>query len=64
MNVLDMNFDSQSFDVVIDKATIDSILCSEGSSENAMKCVKEINRVMKNKGVFFSISYGIPDNRS
>ena len=64
MNVLDMNFDSQIFDIVIDKGTIDSILCSEGSSQNALQCVKEINRVLKNNGLFFCVSYGIPDYRS
>ena len=36
MNVCDMNFDSGSFDLVIDKGTIDSVLCSEGSSYNAI----------------------------
>ena len=64
MDACDMNFDSGNFDVVIDKGTLDSILCSDESSHNANRCVAEVNRVLKQKGSFFCVSYGIPDYRS
>lgn len=63
MNVCSLDFPDESFDVVIDKGTMDSILCGEGSTANVAKMCGEVSRVLKPNGCFFIISYGVPDNR-
>lgn len=63
MNVCSLDFPDESFDVVVDKGTMDSILCGEGSTANVSKMAGEISRVLKPNGVFVIISYGVPDNR-
>ncbi|KAG9459913.1 hypothetical protein H6P81_004421 [Aristolochia fimbriata] len=43
MDVRDMNaFDSGSFDAVIDKGTLDSLMCGSNASQNANKMLEEI----------------------
>lgn len=37
-----LDFADGMFDVVIDKGTLDSILCGEGSSQNAQKMLSEV----------------------
>ena len=63
-------FENQTFDVVIDKGTIDSILvilqitqCGSYSKQNGRKTLKEISRVLKSKGYYICVSYGDPDIR-
>jgi len=63
MNVCALEFPDESFDVVLDKGTADSILCGEGSTANAAKMCQEVSRVLKPSGTFVVVSYGVPDNR-
>ncbi|EGR34600.1 protein kinase domain protein [Ichthyophthirius multifiliis] len=63
MDVKQMEFQQNSFDFVIDKGTLDCILCGESSTINSSKVLSEIYRVLNNKGVYFLISYGLPENR-
>lgn len=64
MDVLDMKeIPDATYDAVVDKATLDSILCGENSSANAAKMLTGISRVLKSVGVYFCVSYGQPDNR-
>lgn len=63
MDACDMTFENSSIDFIFDKACLDSIICSENASQKAMSYVKEINRVLKDKGRYFCVSYGIPDYR-
>lgn len=56
-------FEDNSFDVVIDKSTIDALLCGESSFIMTAKMMKEIQRIMKVGGVYIAISYGDPDSR-
>eukprot|EP00937_MAST-01D_sp_MAST-1D-sp2_P000458 g458.t1 len=63
MNVCALEFPDESFEVVLDKGTTDSILCGEGSTANAAKMCQEVSRVLKPTGTFMIISYGVPDNR-
>ena len=42
---------------------MDAILCGEGSTANVAKMCMEVSRVLKPSGVFFVVSYGVPDNR-
>jgi SAM-dependent methyltransferase len=63
MNVCALDFPDETFDTVLDKSTIDSILCGEGSTANAAKYCSEVSRCLKPGGVFFIVSYGTPENR-
>jgi EEF1A lysine methyltransferase 4 len=66
MDVCDMPEDlaDNQFDMVIDKSTIDAILCGEDSFLNVARMVKETQRVLKPGGFYFVISYGKPESRS
>lgn len=63
MNVCSLEFPDESFDAVIAKGVMDAILCGEGSTANVAKMCMEVSRVLKPSGVFFVVSYGVPDNR-
>lgn len=63
MNVCSLDFPDESFDAVIDKGTMDSILCGEGSTHNIGRMCEEVSRVLKPSGVFIIVSYGLPENR-
>lgn len=63
MDVRDLAFDSNSFDLAIDKSTIDALLCGDNSYMNVAKMTKEVQRVLKVGGCYMIISYGCPDNR-
>ncbi|XP_061368684.1 uncharacterized protein LOC133311623 [Gastrolobium bilobum] len=61
MDVRDMSaFESGSFGAVVDKGTLDSILCGSNSRENATKMLGEVWRVLKDKGVYILVTYGAP----
>ena len=59
MDVRAMDF-TETFDAVIDKGTLDCILCGEGSTTNANKMISEIYRVLSANGVYILISAGSP----
>ena len=64
MNVTDMGFKDETFDIAIDKSTIDALLWGDNAFLNVAKMTKEVQRVLKPKGVYFVISYGRPENRT
>lgn len=63
MDVRKLEFADATFDVVIDKGTMDSVLCGEGSTKNCNQMCKEMSRVLKPGGTYIVISYGQPDYR-
>ena len=63
MDCLKMDFIDGEFDAVIDKSTIDAILCGEYSFYNTAKMLNEVQRVLKHGGIYMSISYGKPETR-
>ncbi|CAI7896406.1 unnamed protein product [Closterium sp. NIES-53] len=63
MNVCSMGFDESAFDVVLDKGTLDAILCGNDSVENASAMLSEVCRVLKHGGKFLLITYGDPQVR-
>ena len=63
MDALKMEYSSGCFDVVIDKSTIDAILCGEFSFYNTAKMLNEVQRILKEEGVYFVVSYGKPNTR-
>ncbi|KAG7582299.1 S-adenosyl-L-methionine-dependent methyltransferase [Arabidopsis suecica] len=61
MDVRDMKaFEDASFDAVIDKGTLDSILCGSNSRQYSTQMLEEVWRVLKDKGVYILITYGAP----
>jgi len=52
MDVKTMDFQDSSFDLIVDKATFDSIICGESSTKNINKALSEIYRVLKENGVY------------
>jgi len=64
MNVLDMpEFGDKTFDVVFDKALLDTILCGENALIVVEKMMKEIYRVLKDDGNYIIISNSDEDRR-
>lgn len=63
MDVRQMELQDGTYNCVIDKGTLDSVLCGEASTLNVQKALSEIARVLDNKGVFICISHGQPSYR-
>jgi len=72
MDVRSLQFEAESFDVAIDKGTMDAMLAVKGSLwdppteavENCKKEVREAIRVLKNaSGVFLYLTFGQPHFR-
>lgn len=51
-------FKDGAFDVVIDKALLDAMVCTDGASANVNMMLSEINRVLTPEGVYVCISHG------
>lgn len=65
MDITDMSaFESNSFDIAIDKSTIDALLCGDDSFLMVAKMLRETQRVLKTDANYFAISYGKPESRS
>lgn len=56
-------FQIEEFGIIIDKGTLDSILCGENASPVADKMINEVYRILDANGVFICISYGNEDTR-
>jgi hypothetical protein len=63
MDIRDLQQDDETFDLVIDKSTMDALLCGDQSFLNVAIMTKEIQRVLKKNGIYLIISYGAPENR-
>ncbi|XP_078170715.1 uncharacterized protein LOC144564984 [Carex rostrata] len=64
MDVRDMSFFSdESFDCVIDKGTLDSLMCGPDAPLSAAQMIQEVNRLLKPGGIFILITYGDPSAR-
>mmetsp|Transcript_10806 Transcript_10806/g.14024 ORF Transcript_10806/g.14024 Transcript_10806/m.14024 type:complete len:265 (-) Transcript_10806:579-1373(-) len=63
MDSTKLRFDDHTFDVVIDKGCLDSVLCGDKGRFQAQKMLQEIDRVLKPDGAYILITYGTPDAR-
>ena len=64
LDVTDMSvFKTDTFDIVIDKSTIDSLFCTSDYTLQVALMLKEAQRVMKPGGNYISISHSKPKNR-
>ena len=65
MNILDMKFEEKTFDVIIDKATIDTLQAGVKDPWNVPPevkstvdtCLRECSRVLKPAGMFIMVSF-------
>lgn len=60
---MDLKYEKQSFDLVLDKSTIDALLCGDHAYINTAKMLKECQKVLKVGGIYMAVSYGEPPNR-
>ena len=63
MDVKQLSFADAAFDAVVDKGTLDSLLCGDNSTAHCARYFAEVSRVLKPGGVFVCVSYGVPENR-
>lgn len=63
MDVRKLDFHPGVFDVIVDKGTLDSLLCSDEADRNAALACAEYSRVLAPGGVCLILSYGVPENR-
>lgn len=63
MDCKNLSFGNETFDIVIDKSLLDTLLCGDSAYLNVALMTKEVQRVLKVGGIYLMISYGQPDNR-
>lgn len=64
MDVRDMSlFEDDSFDSVIDKGTLDSLMCGTDAPFSVSRMINEVNRLLKPGGIYMLITYGDPSVR-
>ena len=63
MDVLDMKFKNGEFDIVLDKGTLDSVLCGDNSAPNVDKMLNEVYRVLSPNGIYICVTYGVEEQR-
>lgn len=64
MDITDMKpIETDSYDLVIDKSTMDALCCADDSLLKIALMLKETIRVLKTDGHYFCISYGKPEAR-
>jgi SAM-dependent methyltransferase len=63
MDCRDLRYKDSEFDMIIDKGTLDAILCGNDSAKNSSDMLDQCSRVLKPGGVFFIFTYGQPQSR-
>jgi hypothetical protein len=61
--MLDTIYEDESIDCVVDKGLFDSLICNANGTVIIQQYIIEVERMLKEKGVFFLISYGNPEQR-
>ena len=65
LDITDMSvFETDTFDIVIDKSSIDCLFCTEDYILQVASMLKEVQRVIKPKGNYLAISHGQPKSRA
>lgn len=63
MDVTDMKFEDDSFDLIFDKGTIDALTCSDDVNSVIRKSSNELYRVLKPNGFLIMITFEKPFDR-
>ena len=57
MDARDLAYPDGMFDLVIDKGTVDAMMCSDFAEINVAVTLKECQRVLKDGGIYLVVSY-------
>ena len=63
MDARNMEFDDESFDAIVDKGCLDTLLAYEASESSAAALCSQIARILKPGGVYMCYSIGPPSLR-
>ncbi|CAG9327893.1 unnamed protein product [Blepharisma stoltei] len=63
MDACNITFPVGIFDLIIDKCTLDCILCGDNNFQRASSYLQGVYRCLKPGGSFIVVSYGVPDSR-
>lgn len=58
-----MKYPNESYDIILEKGLLDSILCKRDPEQDIAKMLKEIYRVLTKKGIYICVSHGEPKKR-
>ena len=58
-----MSYQDESFDAVIDKGTLDAVICGDENVCDPDKVISEVDRVLSKNGLYVCITFGMPENR-
>ena len=61
MDVRELSLEASSVECVIDKATVDAILCAADGAQNVLRVASEVDRMLRMGGVFIIVSHINPD---
>jgi hypothetical protein len=61
--MVDTIYEDESIDCVIDKGLFDSLICNSNGTVTIQQYIIEVERILKEKGVFFLVSHGNPEQR-
>ena len=57
MDVKELQYEDESFDLIIDKSTLDCMMCCSDAEIDVCKMFKECQRVLKTNGIYVIISF-------
>ena len=60
MDACNMTFEDQTYEIILDKGTFDTIRCTANFHLQVEQYLKEVRRLLVPNGVFVCISHGIP----
>mmetsp|Transcript_85372 Transcript_85372/g.135313 ORF Transcript_85372/g.135313 Transcript_85372/m.135313 type:complete len:250 (-) Transcript_85372:91-840(-) len=63
MDALSTGLSESSFDTVIDKSVLDTFAGGENASDIINKYLLEVQRLLRPRGTFLCVSYGVPHSR-
>ncbi|CAK0817407.1 unnamed protein product [Prorocentrum cordatum] len=63
MDVLEMSFPDSSFDLVIDKSLLDTLMCTSGPAGDTSAYLQGVFRILRSRGTLMCVSYGKPETR-
>lgn len=58
MDVCDLQFRNESFQCVVDKGTLDALICKKDYQYHLSRMICEISRVLVHNGVFIEVTFG------